>query len=66
MADYLARIADHELETRLRARDGRRFDRRTQARGKTATGSRVAKTISRFDEDRVARGQVEVHTRFAL
>ncbi len=57
MASYLPRIADQELEARLRVM-GAVLIEGPKACGKTATASQVAKTIIRFDEDPAARAAV--------
>lgn len=59
MADYLPRITDQELATRLRVM-GAVLIEGPKACGKTATASQVAKTIIRFDEDPVSRSQVSL------
>lgn len=58
MVDYLPRITDQELATRLRGM-GAVLIEGPKACGKTATASLVAKTIIRFD-DPVARSQVSL------
>lgn len=62
MPDYLPRIADQELASRLQAM-GAVLIEGPKACGKTATASRVAKTIIRFDEDPVSRSQVSLDPR---
>jgi predicted AAA+ superfamily ATPase len=59
MSGYLPRIADQELQARLRVM-GAVLIEGPKACGKTATASQVAKTIVRFDEDPAARAQVEL------
>jgi len=50
MANYVARIADHELDARLRVM-GAVLIEGPKACGKTATASQIANTIIRLDED---------------
>jgi hypothetical protein len=57
MARYLTRVADGELARRLDA-IGAVLIEGPKACGKTATASRYAKTIFRFDEDEAARSLV--------
>lgn len=59
MPDYLPRITDQELATRLQVM-GAVLIEGPKACGKTATASQVAKTIIRFDEDPVSRSQVSL------
>lgn len=58
MANYVARIADHELDARLRVM-GAVLIEGPKACGKTATASQIANTIIRLDEDPVARAQLD-------
>jgi predicted AAA+ superfamily ATPase len=58
MASYVARIADHELDARLRVM-GAVLIEGPKACGKTATASQIANTIIRLDEDPVARAQLD-------
>ncbi len=57
MVACLPRITDRELAQRLQVM-GAVLIEGPEACGKTETASRVAKTITRFDEDPVARSQV--------
>lgn len=59
MARYLPRIADQELAARLRVM-GAVLIEGPKACGKTATASQVANTTIRFDEDPVARAQLDL------
>lgn len=59
MPPYRPRIADQELLTRLGVL-GAVLIEGPKACGKTATASRVARTVIRMDEDRVARAQLEL------
>ncbi len=59
MATYLQRIADRELDERL-GYIGAVLIEGPKACGKTATASRRAKTVFRFDEDAVARSSVQL------
>lgn len=59
MVNYVPRVADRELETRL-AVIGAVLTEGPKACGKTATASQRAGTIIRLDEDAVARAQLDL------
>ena len=59
MVNYVPRIADRELETRL-AVMGAGLIEGPKACGKTATASQRASTIIRLDEDAAARAQLDL------
>lgn len=58
MVKYVSRIADQELDARLRVM-GAVLIEGPKACGKTATASQIANTIIRLDEDPVARAQLD-------
>jgi predicted AAA+ superfamily ATPase len=59
MLNYLPRVADRELERRLKA-IGAVLIEGPKACGKTATATRIAKTIFRLDDDEAARTAVRL------
>lgn len=59
MSRYVPRVADQELDARLRVM-GAVLIEGPKACGKTTTAARVAKTIIRFDEDAIARAQLDL------